>query len=714
MKVTVGKNNKLTLMRAMVVLLSVIMNVALSFLAQKLDLPLYFDTVGTIFASSLGGIFLGVLVAVISNVLCTFFNSYAIYYTIVSLVIAVCTAWFVKKKRFKKKRYVLNYILTISIIGGAVGMVFQWLLQGGPQFEEVANLSENLTLLFKIPYFLSTILVSVGINILDKTATTVLALIALVIVPSEKRKQVWESGWRQTPLTEEQIKELRNKSGIKGRSLRIRMSGMLIIAALLIAISLTYIIERTHYESLKVEARSDSLNSATFLTQITDGDQISDYIMHNPRVSTYDDSSYRKINELMLVMKNAIAHLEDLYIVRVRADGLYMIFDVDEEFQKSGRVGDYSPVTGMFEVLIDDFVAGKNIGEVDYGIKKKFVLASFVPIYDSSNRVVAYACADVVIDSFFVYFRQYILQTGLVFSGIFMLILAYGLSASGYYLIFPIGSMVKVLKSFGNDSDSQEEYDEGVRALRRLDIHTNDEVEELYDSICAMAADTAEQMRSVRQFAAATTRMQNGLIITMADLVENRDKDTGAHIQKTAAYVKIIAEGLMKKGYYPEKINKKFISEIVVSAPLHDIGKINIPDSILDKPGKLTKEEYEIMKTHTIAGQKIMEKAIDTVSGDNYLKEAMNMAAYHHERWDGSGYPYGLHGQVIPLSARIMAVADVFDALTSKRVYKDAMPMDKAFEIIENDSGKQFDPKCVEVFKESLAEVKEVLCKYQE
>jgi HD-GYP domain-containing protein (c-di-GMP phosphodiesterase class II) len=206
--------------------------------------------------------------------------------------------------------------------------------------------------------------------------------------------------------------------------------------------------------------------------------------------------------------------------------------------------------------------------------------------------------------------------------------------------------------------------------------------------------------------------MQDGLIVTMADLVESRDSDTGAHVQKTAAYVRIIVEGLKRKGYYAEKITPKFISDVVRSAPLHDVGKINIPDQVLNKPGKLTDDEYEIIKTHTVAGRKIMEKAISTVEGENYLKEARNMAAYHHERWDGKGYPEKLYGEVIPLSARVMAVADVFDALTSPRVYKPSFPLEKALAILTEGAGTQFDPKCVEVFMESLDEVKVILKKF--
>ncbi|MBR4754587.1 MAG: HD domain-containing protein, partial [Lachnospiraceae bacterium] len=167
-----------------------------------------------------------------------------------------------------------------------------------------------------------------------------------------------------------------------------------------------------------------------------------------------------------------------------------------------------------------------------------------------------------------------------------------------------------------------------------------------------------------------------------------------------------------RKGYYAEKLTENYMNDVEMSAPLHDVGKIHIPDSILNKPDKLTEEEFEIMKSHTIAGKRILEHAIETVEGGTYLKEARNMAAYHHERWDGTGYPEGLHGQVIPLSARIMAVADVFDALTSSRVYKQAYPLDMALNILQENAGTQFDPKCVEVFMEALPEVKLVLLKY--
>lgn len=194
------------------------------------------------------------------------------------------------------------------------------------------------------------------------------------------------------------------------------------------------------------------------------------------------------------------------------------------------------------------------------------------------------------------------------------------------------------------------------------------------------------------------SRMQSGMITFMAEVVENRDDNTGGHIRRTAEYVRCIAEELKRQGAYSDILTDSYISNMIVAAPLHDVGKIHIPDAVLNKPGKLTEEEFEVMKTHTTAGEKLITRAKEDLGESEYLNMAVEMAAYHHERWDGKGYPYGISGENIPLCARIMAVADVFDALTSKRCYKNAMPLEKAYAIIREDSGTHFDPAVTEAF----------------
>ena len=224
-----------------------------------------------------------------------------------------------------------------------------------------------------------------------------------------------------------------------------------------------------------------------------------------------------------------------------------------------------------------------------------------------------------------------------------------------------------------------------------------------------MTVDMVAREQNIRKQADTISRMQSGLIVILADMVENRDDDTGNHIKRTASYVRLIMEGLKKKGYYLDQLTDTFISDVIQSAPLHDLGKIGISDTILNKPGKLTPEEFEIMKQHTVIGCDILDRAISEIHGESYLREARNLAHYHHEKWAGGGYPEGLSGEDIPLSARIMSIADVFDAVSQKRVYKEAFSFEKSVEIIYRDSGKSFDPKCVEAFMDMLDEIKEVL-----
>ena len=181
-------------------------------------------------------------------------------------------------------------------------------------------------------------------------------------------------------------------------------------------------------------------------------------------------------------------------------------------------------------------------------------------------------------------------------------------------------------------------------------------------------------------------------------------------MRKTAAYADLILRELKRENIYTDQLTDTFVSEVVHSAPLHDIGKIQVSDAILNKPGKLSPDEFEAMKTHTTAGADIIRHAMDMVSqtDSGYLKEAMNLANFHHEKWDGTGYPRGLKGEEIPLSARIMAVADVFDALVSRRSYKEPFSFEEAMRIIQEDSGTRFDPAIVDAFCRAGEEVRRI------
>lgn len=204
---------------------------------------------------------------------------------------------------------------------------------------------------------------------------------------------------------------------------------------------------------------------------------------------------------------------------------------------------------------------------------------------------------------------------------------------------------------------------------------------------------------------------QIATIYALVKLAESRDDDTGAHIERTAGMCRLFAEKLQQLPEFLKIIDDEYITNIYNSSPLHDIGKVGIPDAILQKPGRLTPEEYEIMKTHAELGAKTLEDVANRYKGNTFIQMGLEIARGHHEKWDGSGYPSGLSGIGIPLSARIMAVVDVYDALRSKRVYKEAYPHEKSAAIIQEGRGKHFDPLLIEIF---LSNIDEFLALYEE
>lgn len=187
-------------------------------------------------------------------------------------------------------------------------------------------------------------------------------------------------------------------------------------------------------------------------------------------------------------------------------------------------------------------------------------------------------------------------------------------------------------------------------------------------------------------------------IFALAKLAESRDSETGEHLERVQNYSRLLARHLLERGQYPQEIDAAFVNLIHGTSPLHDIGKVAIPDCVLLKPGRLSDEEFEIMKTHTLLGAQTLEAAARKYPKARYLKMAREIAESHHEKWNGTGYPRGLQGQEIPLSGRILAVADVYDALVSKRVYKGAFTHLTARAIIVEGKESHFDPVIVDSF----------------
>lgn len=219
--------------------------------------------------------------------------------------------------------------------------------------------------------------------------------------------------------------------------------------------------------------------------------------------------------------------------------------------------------------------------------------------------------------------------------------------------------------------------------------------------------------QEVRRRTAEVTMVQDVSIMAMASLAETRDSDTGNHIRRTQYYVRAIAQKLRAHPDYQQQITDQYLDALFKSAPLHDIGKVGIPDRILLKPGKLTDEEFTEMRRHTNYGRDAIVHAEEQLGiSVDFLNTAKEIAYSHHEKWDGSGYPEGLKGTDIPLAARLMAIADVYDALISRRVYKEPMPHEKALAIILEGRGTHFDPLIVDYFMAMSDELQDIAARF--
>lgn len=258
-----------------------------------------------------------------------------------------------------------------------------------------------------------------------------------------------------------------------------------------------------------------------------------------------------------------------------------------------------------------------------------------------------------------------------------------------------------------------------VKAVERTECLSlgKADFESLLDRDPAMAQSIAKLMTKrlsalVHQTSNELLGAYRALTFAIADLAESRDPETGAHLERTRNYCVLLAERLSRSARYKDAVSKSFIEGIYRVSPLHDVGKVAVADAVLLKPGRLSPEEFEVMKTHTTAGAGAFKKVLQQ-SDSELFRMAYRICLHHHERWDGSGYPQGLAGEAIPLEARIMALADVYDALLSKRVYKPPMTPEATREEIRKAAGTQFDPFIAGIFLENIGQFEAIHAKFE-
>lgn len=687
-------------------LAGLLLNMGMSYAAVSANSPLYFDTTGTVLAAALGGYVPGVVVGLLTNIIKNLYEANSIYYCLVNVVIAVITAYCFHTKKIKKALPIAIYVLVISTIGGFVSAVISWYIYG---YSGDTNVGEYIKEVHDGLHFskvAAQVLTYFVFDFIDKVLTIVFVLIIIALIPQKVKNDFSFAGWKQTPDT---ALEIVNGERIKCRvaSLQTKIIAVLTFASVSIAIVATAISLMLFRGFSRDQHIKLARGITDFTVDIIDPEIIDDYMSRGESMP-----EYLEIERMLYEMRDATPDVEYVYVYKIEEDGCHVVFDLDTEEVEGGAPGELIPFDKSFDPLIADLLAGKEVEPIITDDTYGWLLTVYTPIYNEAGDCVCYACCDVSMTDISYYELDFIIKLLLLFLGFFAVILIIALWLARYHVIIPINSMAYSANAFAYDSEAARHYN--VERIRNLNIRTGDEVENLYNAFSKTTEDSVSYFDEAQSKTEAISRMQSGLILVLADMVENRDSSTGDHVRKTAAYVKIILEKMKEQGKYTDIITEQYINDVVDAAPLHDVGKIAISDAILNKPGRLTEEEFEIMKTHTTSGMRIIDQVMETLPDAEYLKEARNVTAYHHEKWNGKGYPFGLSGENIPLSARVMAVADVFDALVSERIYKPPFKFEEAVEIIRKDTGTHFDPAVTEAFLARLDDVREVAEKFGE
>lgn len=678
----------------------ILINLVGAWLAGALSAPIYLDSIGTVLVAATGGYLPGIIVGLVTNLLKSVSDPSAIYYGTLNVMIAGCAAFLAQRGWLKKLPAALLAAVLLALIGGGLGSLLTWSLYGFASEGVSVSLALRIYGDGTMPMLGAQLLADFLIDLVDKLITVFIALLILRLLPSSLADNLRYEGWQQAQISKETMLAVR-KGSCRGISLRSKILLLITVASLSIAIvatSISYLL----YRNYSIEVHTQLGQGITNLVVgVIDADRVDDYLAQGE-----DAEGYLETEELLYSIRESSPDIEYVYVYRILEDGCHVVFDLDTEEVAGDEPGDLIPFDEAFLPYLSDLLAGKAIDPIISDESFGWLLTVYQPIYNSKGECVCYAAADVSMNQLTTNTYGFLAKQVSLFLGFFILVLAAGLWLAEYNITLPINTIAHAANAFAYNSEEARE--ENVDRIMALDIHTGDEIENLYRAIAKTTGDTMQYIADAQEKSETIEKMQNGLIMVLADLVESRDKCTGDHIRKTAAYTRLIMAQMRKEGIYADQMTDEFIYNVSNAAPLHDVGKITISDTILNKPGRLTDEEFQIMKTHTVAGRDIIESAISIVAETGYLSEAKNVATYHHERWDGKGYPEGKSGEDIPLSARIMAVADVFDALVSKRSYKDGFPFEKALDIIREGAGTQFDPLVAKAFLDAEEEVRRI------
>ena len=674
---------------ALLCAVSILINLAVSRLASLLGLPLYLDSIGTIFAAAAGGILPGVITGFVTNLVKGVWDLSSIYYIPINIGLAMVTAFFARRNDLRRFPQLLLPLLCLALVGGGIGSFLTWYLNGSVFSGGVY--AEKLLGAGTQP-FIAQLAGDFLLDLEDKAISLAAVLLLMRLLPESLLSSLSQGSV-----------SLIAENKVRVRSLRTKIVLLIAGLMLIVTVAASGISIALFNDSIIEENINQAYSAARIALGAFDADRVNEYIERGEEAEGYLESEAA----LARIVESA-DDIDYVYVYQIREDGCHVVLDPDTAAGPGDDPGEVVEFDEAFLEVLPTLLSGGEIDPIISDEKFGWLLSVYVPVYDSQGQCQCYVGVDISMPRLRA--TERVLQTQMIslFLGFSLLVTALALRMAEDSIIRPVNSIAAATAAFAKSG--KDAHGKGLEAFEALDINTGDEIENLYHAFESTSREVVQNISDIQKQNKQITRLQSGLIMVLADMVESRDKCTGNHVRNTASYVRLILNRMREKGLYPDILTDEYIEDVVNSAPLHDVGKITVPDALLNKPGKLTDEEFALMKKHTVAGGEIIDSAIELVTDESspYLNEARNLTVYHHERWDGRGYPYGIQGEEIPLSARVMAVADVFDALVSRRSYKDGFPVEKAVNIIREESGTHFDPVVVDAFLECEDEARAI------
>ena len=678
------------------------LNFGVSYLASStlhgIGVMLYLDCIFTILVSCIYGYFPGLIVGMGTNLLNCIFDGDSIYYAFISGFIAIAAGLMMRTGMFRKWWGYILAVLVFSFLGGGVGSVVTYFLYGQNVDVITPSLCADLYNNFGMTPFWASYFANSLWDLLDKTITMVIILAVFLLYPkNEKAIEFFPNTFMlRKPWNEPVKRKFYEETSI--HSLDFKIIAIMTIAYTLLGVAVASVLGISYQNNAFDEAGESAKQYANAVTYVVDGDEVNLWIAHSEEIHQ-NPSAYGYANTFAGLESIKISNEKVLDVYVFTTDGTTVLdlkFGMDYLGKPLPHGDEYE------EFMKNDAIETYVIHNGEHGN----FFSYYCPIKDSAGNTVAYAVANIDASMINVQVFSNAVKVLAIEAFVFLIGGAVLIHNIRYFFIVPlkiVDSEIRAYEAIGPKKWLTSKARKGLVKLRGKDEISN--LSSLSHSTMDLAS---ESILKIEEQTAKLIATQKGVVFALAEIIESRDKCTADHTTRTSQYSSMIAKELVKEGKYTEILTDEYLEDFAIAAALHDVGKIKIPDAILNKPGKLTQEEYEVMKEHTLEGEKIIELALKGIGvSSEYLTTARQVSGGHHERWDGTGYPRGLKGEETPLCARIVAIADVFDALTCRRPYKEPWPFEKAVATIQEESGTHFDPELVDAFMAIKDQIKE-------